>query len=590
MTLSEAMAAHQAGNLPEAERLYRLFLEAEPEHADAHALLGIVMGARGDFSQAIAQVNKAVALDPASGLLYFHQGTVLMAASKLPEAIAAFTCAVKLQPDVPQIRFNFANALRSAGDWNAAITQYREALRCDPAFLDAYNNLALSLVHEKQYEEALQLTAHAVAMNPAFGDGWLTLCNVAEKLKDYDTSLAAAKHAIELIPNNHYAWFGYGVALNRLNRDGEAVDAYTRALALNSQRADIWDNLAQTYQALNRLEEAEATYRKTVEVAGQMIANEESREVLESEYGNRHWHLALIELLRGKYQQGFARYRARAAAIPELKRLPMPFPLWCGEDLRGKSLLVCDEQGYGDTLMLARFLPILKAQGARIVFSVHKVLKPLLCDWSGADQVIAHEEKVPVCDYFCSSFDLPHRCGATLETLPREVPYIPVLPPDAATLLPKAGFKVGVVWGGSPLHLADKKRSIPLALFADLFSTQGVTFYNFNRDLKAGDAEILPYYKIENLIPRLTDFAASARLIGQMDLVITCDTATAHLAGALGKKTWVLLPFSPDWRWLTGRADSPWYPTLCLFRQPSPDDWQSVIAEVKQELRRLNKQ
>jgi hypothetical protein len=342
--------------------------------------------------------------------------------------------------------------------------------------------------------------------------------------------------------------------------------------------------LGQTYQSLNRLEEAETTFRQAIEVDGQTIVGEELREVDESEYGKRHWHLAIIELLRGQYKQGFARYRARAAAIAKLKRLSFPFPLWKGEDVTGKTILVCDEQGYGDTLMLMRFLPLLRARGARVVLSVHPVLVPLLRGWVGADVVIAHEEKVPGCDTFCSSFDLPHRLNTTLENLPCEVPYLPVLTPDERTSLPKDGFKIGVVWGGSPLHLADAKRSVPLAIFAGLFSVEGVKFYSFNRDLKAGDAELLPHYDIENLTPRLTDFAAAARLIGQMDLVITCDTATAHLAGGLGKKTWILLPFAPDWRWLTGRDDSPWYPTVRLFRQLKPNDWTSVVATVKTAL------
>ena len=590
-TLTAALAAHQVGNLLEAERLYRAFLETSPDHPDACALLGVVVGAQGDFVQAIALVDKAVALDPTAGILRFHQGTILMAADKLPEAVAAFTQATLLQPNTPHIHYNLANALRSTENWSGAITHYREVLRLDRNFLDAYNNLALSLVHEKSYEEAMQLALQAVALNPAYGDGWLTLCNVAEKRKDYEVAVGAGKRAVDLMPTNHYAWFGYGLALNRVNRDGEAIGIYHRALELNPTRVDIWDNLAQTYQSLNRLEEAEATFRKAVDVAGQTIPDQDSCEVEESEYGNRHWHLALIELLRGKYKQGFAHYRSRVHAIKELKRLSFPCPLWRGKDLNGKTLLVCDEQGYGDTLMLARFLPMLRAQGAKIVFSVHPVLAPFLRGWIGADSVIAHGEKVPPCDFFCSSFDLPHRCGATLENLPNTVPYLPVLPPDAETQLPAGEFKVGVVWGGSPLHLADSKRSIPLSLFADLFTVAGTKFYSFNRDLKPGDADLLPNKPIENLVPRLTNFAAAARLIGQMDLVITCDTATAHLAGGLGKPVWILLPFSPDWRWLTARTDSPWYPTARLFRQTSAGDWQGVVAEVHRALeQKLTKQ
>lgn len=581
--LAEGMEAHRTGNMALAESCYRAALAAKSDHADACALLGIVVGARGDVAQAMAFVDRAVEIDPQAGLLHFHRGTVLMAAQQLPEAITAFRRAATLQPDVAPIHFNLANALRSSGAWTEAIASYRAALALDAQFLAAYNNLALSLVHESQYEEAMQWAQRAVTLDPAYGDGWLTVCNVAEKLKDYDTALHAGKRAVDLMPGNHYAWFGYGVALNRVGRDEEAIAAYQMALKLNPRRVDIWDNLGQTYQSLNRLEQAEAAFRKAVDVAGQTIEDEDEREVDEAEYGNRHWHLALMELLRGDYVRGFARYRSRFAEIKELKRLSFPYPLWKGEDLAGKTLLVCDEQGYGDTLMLARFLPVLRSRGVRIVFSVHKVLVPLFEGWSGADVVIAHNGVVPPCDYVCSSFDLPHRMGITLDNLPHDVPYLPVLSPDF--LLPSdSSRKIGVVWGGSPLHLNDGKRSVPLAVFADLFSAQGVSFYSFNRDLKPGDADLLPLYPIKDLAPQLTDFAAASRLIGQMDLIITVDTATAHLAGGLGKPVWVLLPFAPDWRWLTDRSDSPWYPNARLFRQPSGGDWVSVIADVKAAL------
>ncbi|MDR3448636.1 MAG: tetratricopeptide repeat protein [Alphaproteobacteria bacterium] len=582
--LQQAVAAHQAGNMAEAEKLYRAALAENPAQADACALLGVVVGARGDFAEAIAWVDKAVTLDPKAGLLHFHRGTVLLAAQKGPAAIAALLYAAQLQPGVAQIHFNLANALRASGDWPGAIAHYREALRLDPRFLEAYNNLALSLVHEKYYDEALDFARRAVELNAAFGDGWLTLCNVAEKLKDYDLALRAGERARILMPQNHFAWFGYGVALNRVGRDADAISAYQRALALNPTRSDILDNLAQTYQSLNRLEEAEQTFRKAVEVAGQVIEGEDVREVDESEYGNRHWHLALIELLRGKYKSGFARYRSRFTDIKELKRLSFSFPLWKGEPLQGKTLLVCDEQGYGDTLMLARFLPVLRQQGARVVFLVHKVLVPLFTGWDGADLVLPHGGQIPPCDYFCSSFDLPHRLNINLENLPHEVPYLPILPPDPALQVSGAKPKIGIVWGGSPLHLNDQKRSVPLPVFADLFTVPDVSFYSFNRDLKPGDAEMLPHYKIENLVPHLTDFAKAARLVDQMDLMIVCDTANAHLAGGMGKKVWVLLPFAPDWRWLTGRDDSPWYPTARLFRQPAPGDWAGAVAAVKQAL------
>jgi tetratricopeptide (TPR) repeat protein len=584
LTLSNAIAAHQAGDLLEAEHLYRAFLEAHPDHADAYALLGVVRGAAGDFDEAIKLADKAISLDPHAGILHYHKGTILTAAKRLPEALVYFEHALKQLPQTPHIHYNYANALRAAGDWGNAIEHYRLTLQNDPLFLDAYNNLALSLVHEKKYLDALSYIQKAITLDDNYGDGWLSLCNVAEKLKDYDLAVESGKRCTELMPQNHYAWFGYGVALNRVNRDREAVDAYKKALHLNPGRADIWDNLAQTYQSLNWLDEAESTFRKVIEVAGQVIPGEGSRPIDEAEYGNRHWHLALMELLRGKYLEGFARYRSRLNEIQELKRPFFPFPLWKGEDISGKTLLVCDEQGFGDTLMLARFLPLVHAKGARIVCSLHPALIPLFRGWDACDCLLKHGDKVPPCDYFCSFFDLPHLCGITLDSLPQRVPYLPLPPIEPAQHLKSDAPKIGVVWGGSPLHLADHKRSIPLSIFRNLFSLKGLDFYSFNRDLKVGDAELLPMLNIENLAPRLTDFNVAAQLILQMDLVITCDTATAHLAGALGKKLWILLPFAPDWRWLTNRVDSPWYPTATLFRQTTAGDWNNVIAEVKTRL------
>jgi tetratricopeptide (TPR) repeat protein len=586
--LQSAIAAHQANNLGEAEKLYRDFLVAAPDHADALALLALVRGALGDHEEAIALAEKAVRIDPNAALLRFHQATVLMNAKKLPEAIAAFRHAVTLQPGFASAWYNLGNALRASNDWIGAIDAYRNAIQFKPDYVEAYNNLALTLSHEQKLDEALEEAKKSVAVAPNYGEGWRTICNIAEGVKNYPLALQAGEQCIRLMPNSHFAWFGYGVALNRLDRHEEAIEAYKRALTLKPDRADIWDNLGQTYQSLNRLDEAEVTFRKTLDVAGQVITDEDNRDVNEDEYGNRHWHLALMELLRGKYPQGFARYRARFKDVGGLKRPNYPVPLWKGENLSGRTILICDEQGFGDTIMLARYLLILKAQGTYIIFSVHPVLEKLFMDSGLADQIITHGTKIPPCDYHASVFDLPHRLKTTLETIPSHTPYIQVPAMNAAHKLETNGRKkIGVVWGGSGLHGNDVRRSIPLKIFEHIFAVPNVQFYSFNRDLKAGDTERLRHLPIINLVPRINDFADAAQFIAQMDAVITCDTATAHLAGALGKTLWVLLPFAPDWRWLTGRSDSPWYPTARLFRQPCVGDWDGVMEEVKNNLQRM---
>jgi tetratricopeptide (TPR) repeat protein len=583
--LQQAVTHHQSGNLGEAEKLYRDVLRGQPEQLDAMALLGLVCAAKGEHDEAVALIEKAVARDPNSALFKFQLGTVLMNAKKLPQAIAAFRQAIALQPGMAQAYYNMANAMRAADDWDGAIAAYRQAIKFTPKYAEAYNNLALSLVHERLFDDALAEAKKAVEIAPDYGEGWRTLCNIAEQVGDFPLALAAGKRCTELMPGSHFAWFGYGVALNRVDRNEEAIEVYKRALALKPERADIWDNLGQTYQSLNRLDEAEATFRKTVEVAGQTIAGEDTRDVPEEEYGNRHWHLALMELLRGKYKQGFARYRARFEDVGGLKRPKFSRPVWKGEDLNGKTILVCDEQGFGDTLMLARYLPLMKARGARIKFSVHPVLEGLFKGWIGADEVITHGTGVSNYDYYASVFDLPHRFGTTLENVPAQVPYLPLLTPDEETRIAGDGRpRVGVVWGGSPLHKNDERRSVPLSVFAQLFKEQKAQFFSLNRDVKEGDAALLPHLPVIDLVPRTHNFADAARFVGQLDLVITCDTAMAHLAGGMGKPVWVLLPFAPDWRWLTGRDDNPWYPTARLFRQERIRDWAGVVQKVKQGL------
>ncbi|MFY9287255.1 MAG: tetratricopeptide repeat protein [Alphaproteobacteria bacterium] len=587
--LQKAVAAHQAGQLDEAERLYQTVLNEQPEQPDALALLGVVIATKGDVDQALPLLDKAIRLDPQSALFHFHRGNVLMKAQKLPDAISAYHEAIKLQPGMAQAHYNLANALRAAQDWQGAITSYQKAIQQQPNYAEAYNNLALALVHEKHYDAAMEQALKAVAMAPEYGDGWITVCNIAEQMKDYQLAVEAGSRTVKLMPDNHRAWFGYGVALNRMDRNEEAIEAYMKALHLQPERADIWDNVGQTYQSLNWLDKAEDAFRKTIEVAGQTLTDE-NREVDEKEYGNRHWHLALMELLRGKYKEGFARYRSRFEEVGGLKRPPYSKPLWKGEDLHGKTILITDEQGYGDTLMLARYLPLLKQRGAKIKFSVHPVLKTLFDGWGEVDDVIVHGTTVrgDEYDYYASVFDLPHRFGTTLETIPNKIPYLPKLEPSAETkLVTTDKIKVGVVWGGSPLHSNDARRSIPLPLFAKLFDTQDIVFYSLNRDMKKGDAELLPTLPLTNLAPQLKTFADAARFIDQLDLVITVDTATAHLAGGMGKKVWVLLPFAPDWRWLTDREDSPWYPSARLFRQDKLSDWDSVVSKVKAALLQL---
>jgi hypothetical protein len=289
--------------------------------------------------------------------------------------------------------------------------------------------------------------------------------------------------------------------------------------------------------------------------------------------------------LRGDFHHGFAHYRARFKKEGRAPRLPFPRPLWQGEDLRGKKILVVGEQGFGDVLMLCRFALLLKAKGARVVLLAHEALAELLNLAALADEILC---EAPLeqgdFDYQTSLFDLPYRFGTNIGTIPH-ASYLPSPPADEATKLSDAGRpKIGVVWAGKHGYGDDRRRSLSLGMFADLFNETGAQFFNMTRKLESGDAEILEQHSVIDLSSKLGDFLATARFIAQLNLVVTCDTAVAHLAGGMGKKVWVLLPFAPDWRWLLAREDSPWYPSMRLFRQNKKADWAEVVARARKEL------
>ncbi|MGB9151796.1 MAG: tetratricopeptide repeat protein [Alphaproteobacteria bacterium] len=516
--LNRATALHNRGLLAEAEELYRSILADDPDQPDSLALLGVLLGGKRLFPEAIHLLERAVFLDPATPLFRFHLGRVLS----------------------------------DAGDYSRA-------------------------------SEALQ---EATARKPDFAEAWLALSHSAIREKNYELANRAAENAEQLMPDNLAAVLAHGLALDFLDREEEAVICFERATRIKPDYVPAWDMLGTTYQNLNRLDEAEAAMRKTLKIAGY---DENAAEISEKEYSAHHWNLTLLELLRGNFRVGFDHYRARFGKNGWHQRLPYPPPLWCGEDVKDKKILIVGEQGLGDVLMMCRYGALLKARGATVVLMAHPSLLPLLALSDVANEVRSDTPEVRHdFDFQTSIFDLPYRFGTTLETIPANVPYLALPPADENTQLPDTKrLKIGVVWAGYPIHNADRRRSIPLSVFAELFREPHAQFFNLTRDLRPGDAELMARYAMIDLAPKLSDFLVTARLVNQLDLIITCDTSVAHLAGGMGKKVWLLLPFAPDWRWMTVREDSPWYPTMRLFRQRQKGDWREVIMRVSEGLKRM---
>ncbi len=476
-----------------------------------------------------------------------------------------------------------------SGNLAEAEKLYLHVLHEDPSRADARFNLGMIYGQLGRPADAVREISLAVQAKPDFGQGWFMLCEFADAIDAHELNRFAGEHATRLMPDDARAWFRYGIVLSRMEREEEAVKAYRRAVEIDPTFVKAWVNLSVAHKALGQFAEAETCIRKAITAAGETIPDETTREADESTYSYLFWYLALLELTLGRYPEGFAHFRARFQGGTNWHRFESKKTLWRGEDLHGKTILVTIEQGFGDALMLCRYLPLLKDGGARVLFQVHAPLVPLFTDWDGADEVIAYGNPIESdYDYHTAIFDLPHRFETRVEAIPAWVPYLPLPTPDEETELPEGGPKIGVVWAGQPDNIRGKNRSIPLELFSKIFTGSNALFFSLTRDKREGDAELLKQCPVTDLGPLLTDFAVTARIINQLDLVITCDTGVAHLAGGMGKPVWVLLPFVADWRWGTEGEKSLWYPTMRLFRQTKRDKWDDVVKKVKEELARFS--
>ena len=577
-SLQDALENHRAGNLPAAEQAYRAVLRSAPQNADALSLLGVVLEAQGRGDEALAYIRQAIALDPQAPLFRVHLGNVLLSVGHATAAVEAFKSATRMQPTMAEAHYNLGNALRRCGSHDEAINAYQACLQLTPHFHLARNNLALELAATRNYGAALNELRRVATEDPRNLAAYINLATVADQAGEYSLSLQAAESAIALDPHHAEAMFVLGVVLNRLQREGEAAAVYERLLTIAPTHHRAWDNLGQTHQALGQLDAAATCYRQACAVA--------------PEDAESHYHLALLQLLQSDLRNGFRAYAWRWRAVPGLKRLAHPAPVWDGvQPLKGRTILVADEQGFGDCLMFCRYLLLLRQQGARVIYACRVPLLPLLASWSGADRVIALQQADTVaCDCQCSLLDLPYFLGTTATTIPQYAAYLTAEPdPIPAACSPPDHVRAGIVWAGNPLHKHDRRRSIPFSDFVTVCGVPGVRYFNLMRpqDLRATEAEMFAMHHIVDLGATIHNFADTARAIAALDVVLTVDTSVAHLAGALGKPVWILLPFAPDWRWQTGRTDSPWYPSARLYRQHQIDAWGTVLDEVRRDLAAL---
>ena len=392
-------------------------------------------------------------------------------------------------------------------------------------------------------------------------------------------SVVLFRRCLSLRPQFPEALTNLGRALLALNKPLEALEAHERALTINPRLAEIHGNLGNTLKFLHRTDEAIDSYRRALEIW--------------PDSADLKYNIALVYLLKGDLLRGWEGYESRWDRKKSSGRRPLSQPRWQGKSsLEGKSLFVYAEQGLGDTLQFARYVPLLTGQGAAVRLEVQPSLKALLSAQFPGTIVSAKGELVPPFDLHCPLLSLPGAWGTELDSIPGAVPYLRA-PADRAAewrrrLAEKKGLNIGLTWSGSAAHQSDRHRSIPLAVFSEAFCDLTANFYSLQKEARPGDAAALASLtSVTDLGPQLQDFSDTAAVVANLDLVITVDTAVAHLAGALGVRTWLLLPFAPDWRWLLDRRDSPWYPSIRLYRQSVPGDWNPILKDLRFDLGNL---
>ena len=540
--LQEALDQHNRGRIPAAIAGYQRVLVADSAQFDALHYLGVALAQSGRCKEALVSLARALKLRPNHAAAHNHYGNALSGLGRHQEAIESYQRASQCNAEFADSHYNSGLAWTVLGQPESALSCYYKAIALDPCYAQAHNNCGSLLADCGKTADALLSYERAIDVRPGFIDPLINRSNLLRRLHRYDAALESAECATKLSANNAEAHNACGAALADMGRYEEAQESYSRAIAIHPTHAEA------------------------------------------------QWNLGLVKLTHADFKEGWKLYEQRwRVKTLKLIRRYADKPAWSGmEPIDGKVILLHAEQGYGDTIQFCRFSCAVAARGARVILSVPESLRTLLACLSGVDRVVA-QDCVPAFDLHCPLMSLPRVLNIDLQSVVPPIPYLRAEP----SLIEKWNLqigrsnkapRIGLAWAGRSTHANDSNRSIPLGDLLSILS-EDTTWVSLQKELRAADLVSLESApRILRLGERVTDFADTAALIDNLDLIITVDTAVAHLAGALGKPVWILLPHVADWRWLRHRTDSPWYPSARLFRQAARRDWDSVIQTVASSL------
>lgn len=578
-------ALKRLDRLDEARAAFAEAVRLDPDFAEAHNNLGQILKRQQQADDAIRHFRQAIALDPDYALAHLNLADALKESKRTDEALTHYRRAIALKPDNAVAHNNLGTFLKDMADTRGAFACLEQAIRIKPDFAEAFNNLGNLHLDETRPEEAIRCYRKALELNPDFAEAFNNLGNALKETGSTDEAIDAYRKCISLKPGFVEAYNNLGNAYLDAERHAEALEQYRKALELDPGFSEAYNNLGSAYQTLGDPENALACYQKAVEY-------------------NPEFHAAIfgrgvMHLLTGNFAEGWRDYECRWQGSYQAKQVrppKFPYPQWQGQaPAPGSRILVYHEQGFGDTIQFVRYLPLLAGQFAETVFVCQKELLPLVRhSLPGTSIRLVSSEEGPKAalekfDWHCPLLSLPLAFDTRGDSIPANCPYL-VPPPDQAEfwkrrLASAAPLRIGLAWSGNPQLKDDRCRSIPLARFGHLFELGGIGWFSLQ---KGGSAEEIAQAGLDRVLVDhsrdFSDFADTAAMIANLDLVISVDTAVAHLAGAMGKPVWLLNRHSSEWRWQLRRSDSPWYPSMKIFRQPARGDWDSVLREIAEEL------
>jgi tetratricopeptide (TPR) repeat protein len=646
LMLQQAIQAFQDGNFDSAGLILKRVLHVDTKNLPALHILGLIKASQTNYKEAADLLGRAARISPNDASIQYNLAKALTDSGNNKDALVHHKKAVSLAPNNPEAWLNYGKTASNLARHEEALVCYGNALNLKPDYVEAALNKGATLKDLKRYEEAIIFAEQALKLNPNLAEGWankgvalkelkrfdeaithydkaLSLMpnyaegwsnkgNVLHELKRFDEAITHYDQALSLMPNYHEAWTNKGVTLHALRRFDEAITHYDQALSLMPNYHEAWTNKGVTLHALRRFDEAITHYDQALSLMpnyheawinkgnalhelrrfDEAITHyDQALSLIPSDH-DAAWNKSLSLLLQGDFAKGLPLYESRWSSEKVSEGAGKRFfdkPTWLGvESLEGKTIFLYGEQGLGDFIQFCRYAPLVANLGAKVLLEVPGTLVSLMGNLKGIHLVNPGQE-LPPFDYQCPLLSLPFAFGTNINNIPDVSPYLTANLDEVAQWRSRLGIsskvRIGIAWSSTSSFKEDAKRSLMLADFLRALPTQGCEYICLQKELKDCDVETFKAQEgIQFFGDEIKDFGDTAALIECVDLVVSTCTSIPHLSAALGKKTWILLSHVPDWRWLLDRPDSPWYPSVKLYRQPAIGDWDSVFAKVKTDL------